>query len=68
MITWTIIFFVHYINAICFFCSQNGNANKIIHIIIFFILLALFIFILVTAAFNLWAKSKALTSPQESND
>ena len=67
MITWTIIFFVHYINAICFFCSQNGNANNTIHIIIFVILLVLFIFILATAAFNLWAKSKALTSPQESN-
>ncbi len=66
MITWITILIAHYIGAICLFSSPNSNANCVIHTIILVILVVLFLFILITAALNVWAKSKALSSPEES--
>lgn len=66
MITWTMILIAHYIGAIYLFSSPNSNANCVIHTIILVILVVLFLFILITAALNVWAKSEALSSPKES--
>ncbi|MDO4707862.1 MAG: hypothetical protein Q4A61_05530 [Porphyromonadaceae bacterium] len=66
MITWTMILIVHYIGAISLFSSRNGNASCVIHTMILAMLVVLFLFILITAALNVWARSKALSSPKES--
>ena len=66
MITWTMILIAHYIGAICLLSSPNSNDNCVIHTIILVILVVLFLFILITAALNVWAKSKTLSSPEES--
>lgn len=65
MITWTMILIAHYISAIYLFRSPNSNANCVIHTIILVILVVLFLFILITAALNVWAKSKALKSQKK---
>lgn len=64
MITWITIFIAHYIGAICLFSSPNSNANCVIHTIILVIFIVLFLFILITAALNVWAKSTALKFPR----
>ncbi|WP_052081896.1 RipA family octameric membrane protein [Porphyromonas macacae] len=66
MIIWTMVFIVHYIGAICSFNYSNCNANCIIHTTILVILVVLSLFILITAISNVWAKSKTLSSPEES--
>ncbi len=66
MITWITILIAHYIGAICLFSSPNSNANCVIHTIILVIFIVLFLFILITAALNVWAKSTVLSSPEES--
>lgn len=66
MITWTMILIAHYTGAIYLFSSHNSNANCVIHTIILVILVVLFLFILITAALNVWAKSNALSSPEGS--
>lgn len=67
LITWIIILTAHYIGAIRSFNCINCNSNCIIHTIVLVILVILFFFILITAALNVWAKSRTLTSPAKSN-
>lgn len=66
MITWIMILIAHYIGAICLFGSPNSKANCVIHTIVLVLLVVFFLFILITAALNVWAKSKSLSSPEES--
>ena len=66
MITWIMILIVHYIATICLFGSLNSKANCVIHTIVLVLLVVLFLFILITAALNVWTKSKSLSSPEES--
>jgi len=66
MITWIMILIIHYIAAICLFGSTNSKANCVIHTIVLVLLVVLFLVILITAALNGWAKSKSLSSPEES--
>ncbi|WP_373734204.1 RipA family octameric membrane protein [Bacteroides heparinolyticus] len=65
MVIWIMVFIIHYIGAICSFSCNNCNTNCIIHTIILVILVVFFLFILITASYNVWAKSKALTTPKE---
>ena len=66
MITWIMILILHYIGAICLFGSPNSKANCVIHTIVLVLLVVFFLVILITAALNGWAKSKSLSSPEES--
>ena len=66
MITWIMILIMHYIAAIYLFGSPNSKANCVIHTIVLVLLVVFFLVILITAALNGWAKSKSLSSPEES--
>lgn len=66
MITWTVILIAHFIGAICLFSSPNSNTNCVIHTIILGMIVVLFLVILITSTLNVWAKSEALSSPEES--
>lgn len=64
MITWTMILIMHYIGAICSLRSPNSNYYSYNHISY---TRCFFLFIVITATWNLWAKSTSLSSPKESN-
>ncbi len=61
MIMWITLFFIHYIWSIVI--SYNKNYCNVIDIIIFTLLPISFLIILITASYNMWAKSNSLTKP-----